>query len=208
MIDFNIRNISAALMIMSGSMLSGCSIFDFGESDYKCSGMPQATEQGGIKCVSARKVYELTEQPGPVLFEEEEQAKKSDSRWWGDDDKKAKKKQAEEAPRPKVDLSTNSPDPLAASPINNDPMPIRSRAKIMRIWVAPWESTDGDLHVSGLVFTELEGRRWNIGVQEERATPSLTPLQVIDYASKEKEKAGGKAVNHEAAAREIIRNSR
>lgn len=159
----------AALVIVGSSVLTGCTNFGIGNAEYKCTGIPEETDQGGVKCVSARKVYELTEQPGPVRIDEMTAAGKGSQ---ATDEEKAK-------PKPPVDLRAGNSDPLAASPINNDPIPIRSRAKIMRIWVAPWESTDGDLNVTGLVFTELEGRRWNIGSQEEPAAPSLKPLQSI-----------------------------
>ena len=60
----------------------------------------------------------------------------------------------------------------------NDPNPIRTPPKVMRIWIAPWEDSDGDLQVSSYVYTELEPRRWMMGVPAHPATPILTPLQV------------------------------
>jgi conjugal transfer pilus assembly protein TraV len=55
----------------------------------------------------------------------------------------------------------------------------------MRIWVAPWEDADGDLNVSGYLFTELEPRRWMVGKAAPSVATSLKPLQVIH---REKEK--------------------
>ena len=49
----------------------------------------------------------------------------------------------------------------------------------MRIWVAPWEDSDGDLNVSGYLFTELEPRRWMVGKAAPSVATSLKPLQVI-----------------------------
>jgi len=49
----------------------------------------------------------------------------------------------------------------------------------MRIWVAPWEDSDGDLNVSGYLFTELEPRRWMVGKVAPSVTTSIKPLQVI-----------------------------
>jgi conjugal transfer pilus assembly protein TraV len=48
----------------------------------------------------------------------------------------------------------------------------------MRIWIAPFEDSDGDLQVGGFVFTELEARRWLIGQPGEKGHPPLRPLQV------------------------------
>jgi len=59
-----------------------------------------------------------------------------------------------------------------------DPTPIRTPAQVMRIWIAPWEDSDGDLMVSGYVYTELEPRRWMIGKTAPTVSPSLIPLQI------------------------------
>jgi conjugal transfer pilus assembly protein TraV len=55
----------------------------------------------------------------------------------------------------------------------------------MRIWVAPWEDADGDLNVSGFVFTELEQRRWMIGKSAPDQSPSISPLQVLHRAKED-----------------------
>jgi conjugal transfer pilus assembly protein TraV len=59
-----------------------------------------------------------------------------------------------------------------------NPTPIRTPAQVMRIWIAPWEDSDGDLMVSGYVYTELEPRRWMIGKSASTVSPSLIPLQI------------------------------
>lgn len=41
-----------------------------------------------------------------------------------------------------------------------DPVPIRTPAQVMRIWVAPYVDTNGDLVAPGFVYTEIEPRRW------------------------------------------------
>lgn len=74
---------------------------------------------------------------------------------------------------------------LAPVPKIDDPTPIRTPSKVMRIWVAPWEDADGDLNVSGYLFTELEPRRWMVGKAAPSVATSLKPLQVIH---REKEK--------------------
>jgi conjugal transfer pilus assembly protein TraV len=44
----------------------------------------------------------------------------------------------------------------------NSAEPYRVPAKIMRIYVHPWEDEAGDLHMGGLMFTEIEPRRWSV----------------------------------------------
>jgi conjugal transfer pilus assembly protein TraV len=67
----------------------------------------------------------------------------------------------------------------AALPRPEDPAALRVPARVMRIWIAPWEDSRGDLHAPGYLYTEIEPRRWALerprGV--ERAT-RIRPLQI------------------------------
>ena len=67
---------------------------------------------------------------------------------------------------------------LVAHPKIDDPTPIRTPSRVMRVWIAPWEDAEGDLMVSNYVYTELEPRRWMIGKSAPTVSPSLIPLQV------------------------------
>ena len=60
----------------------------------------------------------------------------------------------------------------------------------MRIWIAPWEDADGDLNVSGYVYTELEPRRWMIGKPAPTLRPVMTPLQVRHREPEDRRKSG------------------
>ena len=42
----------------------------------------------------------------------------------------------------------------------DSPVPIRTPAQVMRIWIAPFVDTTGDLIAPGFVYTEVEERRW------------------------------------------------
>lgn len=57
--------------------------------------------------------------------------------------------------------------------------PEREPAQVLRIWIAPWEDSAGNLHGASHVFTEILPRRWRLGTAS--ATPNaavLTPLQI------------------------------
>ena len=60
-----------------------------------------------------------------------------------------------------------------------DPLARRLPAKVMRIWIAPWEDSRGDLHAPGYLYTEIEPRRWTVGgpAEPERVT-LIHPLQI------------------------------
>src|SRR5699024_4252606 len=70
-------------------------------------------------------------------------------------------------------------DNYVAPHLPDQPIPIRTPAEVMRIWVAPWEDTNGDLIVSGYIYTEIEPRRWVIGERIPQSEPVLRPLQTI-----------------------------
>lgn len=54
----------------------------------------------------------------------------------------------------------------------------------MRIWVAPWEDTNGDLIISGYLYTEIEPRRWVIGDSAPKGKFVLKPLQIVKHKPK------------------------
>jgi hypothetical protein len=70
-----------------------------------------------------------------------------------------------------------SPEAVPAYP--EDPLARRLPAKVMRIWIAPWEDSRGDLHAPGYLYTEIEPRRWTFGgpAEPERVT-LIRPLQI------------------------------
>lgn len=163
-----------SLSAISAVFLTGCaSALGTGNSEFGCTGLPE-----GISCMSARKVYELTEQPGPVRADP-----RSEDEDGGESKRQADQNLIERHNQIRPDGTRSSAGSqghiLNASPVRNTPLPIRTQPKVMRIWVAPWESVDGDLHASGQIFSEIEARRWNVGTAETAAAPTLTPLQSI-----------------------------
>lgn len=73
--------------------------------------------------------------------------------------------------------------PWTNAPSLDAPQPLRAPPKIMRIWVTPFEDKNGDLHMPGLVYVELEPRRWLVGDREVEASGRLTPLDVRSSGS-------------------------
>lgn len=52
----------------------------------------------------------------------------------------------------------------------NGPVPLRTRPNVMRIWIAPWEDADGDLHEGAWIAMRLDDGHWNIDHVRERIT--------------------------------------
>jgi conjugal transfer pilus assembly protein TraV len=128
---------------------------------YGCKGMPDDPT-----CLSAVEAYKATDKAKSTVHSPDAARAASEA-----------------------ETLTAKPEPLvepAPAPRIDDPTPIRTPSKVMRIWVAPWEDGDGDLNVSGFVFTELEQRRWMIGQSAPAQSPSISPLQILHRAKEDR----------------------
>ena len=117
-----------------------------GSSKYACPGMPERPV-----CASTHDVYEMTGQGATVT---------------GPSDP------ARHGARSPATVERNDFLPETTG----DVIPLRAPAKVMRIWISPWEGDDGDLHVTGLLYTEIEPRRWQIGLPATEQPPDIILL--------------------------------
>ena len=142
-------------------------------TQYGCKGLPEDPA-----CLSAVEAYQITDKANATVRPSQKNSPTAG-------------KQGEPTPSSSSGSASTLADTdnrrtnSAPVPKIDDPTPIRTPSKVMRIWVAPWEDSDGDLNVSGYLFTELEPRRWMVGKAAPSVATSLKPLQVIH---REKEK--------------------
>ncbi len=149
--------------------LSGCTSLSIGENDFACPGRPT-----GVRCLSASEVYRATEQTDRVG------ATATDP--LGEDPRTADNKTRAE----KVAIADETQTPSGAQreargkalshtivPLGEKPIPVRTPAQVMRVWIVPWEDVQGVLHAGGYHFTEIEARRWSLG---ERIAPEPVRL--------------------------------
>ena len=55
--------------------------------------------------------------------------------------------------------------------------PIRSAPLVLRIWFAPWEDTDGDLHDQSYVYLPVNNGRWLIEHNRRRIQDAYRPVR-------------------------------
>jgi len=55
-----------------------------------------------------------------------------------------------------------------AAALSTPATPIRSQPRVLRLWIAPWEDADGDLHEAAVVHVLVDTGRWLI----ERVVPA------------------------------------
>ncbi len=211
------RLVAASLLAAFGATtLSGCSALAVGEEEFACTGMPgsvychsardvyEKTNDGVVPspvgkatgsynedcedCVRAEDV-------NPELAVEEDENTRLAAGV-----SKAKNSETIEV----IDLKTGEHKTVQRKSlevhddeiINNyvaprlpsEPVPVRTPAQIMRIWVAPFVDTNGDLVAPGFVYTEIEPRRWIYPSDETWGNHRMfAPLQASDtysYASR------------------------
>lgn len=159
----NTKRSFATGLILLASQLGGCSWLQIGESEYSCKGMPD-----GVTCMSARDVYQMTENENYREGIDRQAAVKQAIE--DGDNEKADELQAPVLPEVMAGERYVIPRPA------KDPVPIRTQATVMRVWVAPWESETGDLNVPGFIYTEIEPRRWEIGTPAPKPEAMIRPL--------------------------------
>jgi conjugal transfer pilus assembly protein TraV len=161
------KGVAVLLSVSLALMLAGCSSIGLGNSDYDCKGYPQ-----GVNCKSAREVYELTNYRDSLETE-------------------SGKDKAPNCPECQ-EKSFSDPHVLPAAAASTQavqglgyagPLPLRSAARIMRVWIAPWESMDGALHLPTYLYAEVVERRWSIGEGKMKVAPRITPLMDVSPPS-------------------------
>lgn len=157
--------VAASLLTMT---LGGCA--SIGQSDFSCKGYSEA----GYKCKSAREVYDLTSDNNYDAAAHEHDAAPTDETV-----RTAKRRRDGEDVDPTVEFRHYTPSQVQMPPLIDGPTPIRSQAKVMRIWVNSYEDREGSLHSPSIVYNEIEERKWHFGNQAmgSAGTVPVRPLQ-------------------------------
>lgn len=72
---------------------------------------------------------------------------------------------------PTPDSSTTAATLDVALQPESSPAALRSPPRVLRLWIAPWEDADGDLHEASVVHVLVDAGRWLI----ERVVPTNRP---------------------------------
>jgi conjugal transfer pilus assembly protein TraV len=147
-----------ALTFATGSvllLLAGCA--SVGESKFACPGRPP-----GVHCMTTTEVYEATQSSDYV--------EPTSPRVLGGDPKSAAKRRAAEAKKRQSERQSIPPstreagaEVAALMPGTDKPVPIRTPAQIMRVWLAPWRDAHDVAHGGGYDWIEITSRRWAFG---------------------------------------------
>lgn len=142
-----------------------------GERKFACPGRPP-----GVHCMTTSEVYEAT-QNSEVVTPTAPHALGDDPEK-GERAKRARKEDGgSNQSRARAALRADAP-PIATAelmPAIEKPVPIRTPAQVMRIWIAPWRDTHDVAHSGGYDFIEVTTRRWVFGED----TTDVEPVRVF-----------------------------
>lgn len=200
----HVRRASAAAAAIGAALLaSGCSSLQVGEDEFACTGMPdsvfcrsarevyEATNDGavpspmrpqgdpaGADCAAcspgeAAQRPEAAEAPCGETIEAsaDSAAQSAPDRALG----ASTEASAEGEANRRSEANREAQEARAA--LESARRPVRTAARVMRIWVAPYEDAKGDLHAPGFVYTEIEPRRWAYGAAFETDERLFEPLE-------------------------------
>ena len=86
------------------------------------------------------------------------------------------KELSEEVPTPTLGRTTSSAA-ANASGMAVTPAPLRTQARILRLWIKPWEDADGDLYDQGYVYVQVDNGQWQIDHVQRQIRDLYAPLK-------------------------------
>ena len=67
--------------------------------------------------------------------------------------------------------------PPGAAMASISPAPLRSSARILRLWFKPWEDADRDLYDQGYVYVQIDNGQWLIDHAQRQIRDAYAPLR-------------------------------
>ncbi|NAX35471.1 type IV conjugative transfer system lipoprotein TraV [Vibrio sp. V27_P1S3P104] len=149
------NNITLAGLFVTSISITGCTV---GQNDFNCS----AGDENAL-CASSRTIYEATN--GEL---------KTNDRitYVRDGDKQqVTLKELKEIRNSEISIPTISSEisgrvgqsNYAPFSFSYDGEVLRKNVRVFRVWIAPFVDTKDNLHLSSMVYTDIESRSWQLG---------------------------------------------
>ena len=87
-------------------------------------------------------------------------------------------KEVSEDSLPRTEGHTDSSATANSSDIAMAPGPLRTQARILRLWIKPWEDADGDLYDQGYVYVQVDNGQWQIDHVQRQIRDRYAPLKL------------------------------
>ena len=56
--------------------------------------------------------------------------------------------------------------------------PLRSQARVLRLWIKPWEDADGDLYDQGYIYVQVDNGQWLIDHVQRQIRDAYAPVKL------------------------------
>ena len=96
--------------------------------------------------------------------------------------------QAQRSARRQKETSEENATPTLGRPISSatanlsgmavTPSPLRTQARILRLWIKSWEDADGDLYDQGYVYVQVDNGQWQIDHVQRQIRDLYAPLKL------------------------------
>ena len=78
--------------------------------------------------------------------------------------------------------------------------PLRSQARVLRLWIKPWEDADGDLYDQGYVYVQVDNGQWLIDHMQRQIRDAYAPLKAPPKSATETATGPNPGANAPAAS--------
>lgn len=152
----------STLLVLS---LTGCVNMSglSGGSDFKCKA------PDGVSCVSVSGIYANAQANNLPSQRDSKPALLGQP----PKDARGSMQTVANVPTSTVGALTSPTPPLGA---------IRSEPRIVRVWIAPWEDSDGDLHDQSYVYLPVDSGRWMVEHNKRRVREAYAPVRAPKLA--------------------------
>ena len=73
--------------------------------------------------------------------------------------------------------TARSAEPTQMAMSSVSPAPLRSSARILRLWFKPWEDADRDLYDQGYVYVQIDNGQWLVDHAQRQIRDAYAPLR-------------------------------
>ena len=80
------------------------------------------------------------------------------------------------------------------------PAPLRSQARVLRLWIKPWEDADGDLYDQGYIYVQVDNGQWLIDHVQRQIRDAYAPVKPPPNAANEVASEANPAANPTTAS--------
>lgn len=73
--------------------------------------------------------------------------------------------------------SENKPTPQSMAPTSYTPSPLRAQARVLRMWIKPWEDLDRDFNDQAYVYVQIDSGHWLVEHAQREIRGAYAPVR-------------------------------